>query len=56
MYSPKETSFLKPFAKNKKIYGMSMLTQQAALCFRLWFGFKPSIDQKLIEILDKKKL
>ena len=56
VYSPKETSFLKPFAKNKKIYGMSMLTQQAALCFRLWFGFKPSIDQKLIDILDKKKL
>ena len=53
-YKPKETSFLKQFSKNKKIYGISMLIEQAIPCFNLWFGFKPSVDKKLINILEKK--
>ena len=54
VYSPKETEFLKMFPKNKKIYGISMLLHQAIPCFKLWFGFNPSVDTKLIKILDKK--
>ncbi len=54
VYTPKETAFLKNFPDNKKIYGISMLLQQAALCFRLWYGFRPIIDKNLITLLDKK--
>ena len=54
VYVPKETAFLKSFPNNRKIYGISMLLQQAVLCFKLWFGFKPIIDKYLIELLDKK--
>ncbi len=54
VYSPKETSFLKNFPNNKKIYGISMLLEQAIPCFNMWFGFNPSIDLKLIKILNKK--
>jgi len=31
-----------------------MLVNQAAPCFEEWFGFEPIIDNKLLEILDKK--
>ena len=54
VYKPKETSFLKAFPKNKKIYGISMLLQQAIPCFKFWFGFVPEVDPKLIKILDNK--
>ena len=54
VYKPKETKFLKAFPDNKKIYGISMLLQQAVPCFKKWFGFIPTIDKKLIQILDKK--
>lgn len=54
VYKPKETAFLRNFPKNKKIYGISMLLEQAISCFNLWFGFKPSSDLKLIKLLDKK--
>ena len=54
VYKPKETRFLKSFPKNKKIYGISMLLEQAIPCFNLWFGFKPTIDKKLIKILEKE--
>ena len=53
VYSPKETPFLKSVKNNKKIYGISMLLEQALPCFKLWFGFTPTIDPKLIKILDK---
>ncbi len=54
VYFPKNTDFLKNFPDNKKIYGISMLLEQAASCFRIWFGFNPVIDRKLIQTLDKK--
>ncbi len=54
VYSPKETAFLKKFPKNKKVYGISMLIEQAVFSFKLWLGFTPLIDSKLIKILDKK--
>ena len=54
VYKPKNTSFLKNFKENKKIYGISMLVEQAILCFYDWFGFKPSVDLKLIKKLNTK--
>ena len=39
VYKPKETKFLKLFPKNKKVYGIQMLLEQARLSFDLWFGF-----------------
>ncbi len=54
VYKPKETSFLSQFPNNNKIYGISMLLEQAASCFKFWFGFQPAIDLRLMEILEKK--
>ena len=54
VYKPKETKFLKSFKNNKKVFGITMLLNQAAPCFRVWFGFEPKIDKKLIDKLDKK--
>ena len=54
VYKPKETSFLKLFPKNRKVYGISMLLEQAALSFKEWLGFRPTIDLELIKILNKK--
>ena len=53
-YRPKETPFLKEFKENKKIYGISMLLNQASESFVLWFGFKPKTDSKLLKILENK--
>ncbi len=54
VYNPKETAFLKSFPENNKIYGISMLLEQAVPCFKLWFGFKPKIDTELKNILNYK--
>ncbi len=54
VYSPKETTFLKNFIKNKKIYGISMLIEQAIPCFHQWFGFTPKLDDKLIKKINSK--
>ncbi len=54
VYSPKETGFLSSFPNNKKIFGISMLIMQASHCFNIWFGFKPTIDPRLLKILEKK--
>ena len=54
VYSPKNTSFLKQFPKNKKIYGISMLIEQAKPCFKMWFGKKPSVDKKMLNSIYKK--
>ena len=54
VYQPKETLFLKEFKFNKKIYGISMLIEQALPCFNQWFGFVPVVDESLIKKLYKK--
>ena len=54
VYKPKETLFLKEFKFNKKIYGISMLVEQALPCFNKWFGFVPVVDESLIKKLYKK--
>ena len=54
VYQPKETFFLKKFKFNKKIYGISMLIEQALPCFKQWFGFVPDVDEVLIKKLHKK--
>ena len=54
VYQPKETHFLKKFKYNKKIYGISMLVEQALPCFKQWFGFVPDVDVALIKKLHKK--
>ena len=54
VYQPKETNFLKEFRFNKKIYGISMLIEQALPCFKQWFGFFPVVDETLIKKLNKK--
>ncbi len=54
VYSPKKTVFLKQFPKNKKIYGISMLLEQAKPCFKMWFGINPSVDQKMLSFIYKK--
>ena len=54
VYQPKETLFLKEFKFNKKIYGISMLIEQALPCFKQWFGFIPVVDEALIKKLYKK--
>ena len=54
VYQPKETPFLKKFKLNKKIYGISMLVEQALPCFKKWFGFMPIVDESLIKKLYKK--
>ena len=54
VYNPKETNFLSKFPNNRKIFGISMLIMQASHCFNIWFGFKPTIDPKLLKILEKK--
>ena len=53
VYRPKETRFLKAFKKNKKIFGITMLLNQAIPCFKLWFGFEPKIDIGLIKKINK---
>ena len=54
VYQPKETLFLKEFKFNKKIYGISMLIEQALPCFKQWIGFIPVVDEALIKKLYKK--
>ncbi len=54
VYKPKETNFIKSFTRNKKIYGISMLIEQAIPCFYLWFGFRPEIDRPLLKKLNEK--
>jgi len=54
VYRPKNTPFLKQFTKNKKIYGISMLIEQARPCFKMWFGKNPSVDEKMLNAIYKK--
>ena len=54
VYNPRETSFLKNFNENKKIYGISMLIEQAIPCFHEWFGFIPELDNNLLKKIYSK--
>ncbi|MBD1147771.1 shikimate dehydrogenase [Pelagibacterales bacterium SAG-MED31] len=54
VYKPKETAFLKNFKENEKIFGISMLIEQAKPCFYQWFGFSPVIDEVLLKKLNTK--
>ena len=54
VYSPKKTVFLNHFPQNKKIYGISMLIEQAKPCFKMWFGFNPVTDKKFLNLIYKK--
>ena len=54
VYKPKNTPFLKTFKKNKKIFGISMLVEQAIPCFYIWFGFVPKVDEGLLKKLNNK--
>ena len=54
VYSPKNTSFLNNFKHNRKIYGISMLIEQAIPCFFTWFGFKPKVDDDLLKKINMK--
>jgi len=54
VYQPKETPFLKELKFNKKIYGISMLIEQALPCFKQWFGFVPVVEDALIKKLHEK--
>ena len=53
VYRPINTTFLKQFPKNKKIYGISMLIEQAKPCFKMWFGINPSVDKKMLNAIYK---
>jgi len=54
VYKPLNTPFLKGFKENKKIYGISMLVEQALPCFKQWFGFIPEVDKTLLKKLNNK--
>jgi len=54
VYKPQNTLFLKEFKDNKKIFGISMLVEQAVYCFIEWFGFNPKVDKALLRKLNKK--
>ena len=54
VYKPKETVFLKKFKKNRKVYGIKMLIEQAAPCFNQWFGFFPEVDKGLLKKINNK--
>ncbi|MBI04317.1 MAG: hypothetical protein CMI96_00700 [Pelagibacteraceae bacterium] len=55
VYRPQNTVFLENFHTNKKVYGISMLINQAIYCFEYWFGFRPKVDtalkKNLLEII-----
>ena len=54
VYKPKESKFLSYFKENKRMYGINMLSYQAAPCFEGWFGEKPVIDAGLDYLLEKE--
>ena len=55
VYKPLETSFLRFFKNPKyKVYGISMLINQAIPCFKKWFGIMPTVDEQLLEIIKKE--
>lgn len=54
VYKPKNTAFMNQFKNNRKIFGISMLIEQALPCFYKWFGFVPEVDKALLKKLNNK--
>lgn len=55
VYNPIETKFLNHFKNpKKKIYGTSMLVNQAIPCFKKWYGITPIADEKLFKTIKKE--
>jgi len=54
VYRPRDTLFLENLRENKKIFGITMLVEQAILCFHQWFGFDPKVDKILLKKIDNK--
>ena len=54
IYNPKETNFLKTGKNlgNKTLNGKLMFVYQAFIAFNIWHGFKPEINEDVIELLD----
>ena len=54
IYNPKKTNFLseaKQFG-NQIENGKTMFAYQAQLAFEIWHGIKPTIDTKILKLLD----
>ena len=54
IYNPKETNFLKNarIRGNRTMNGKMMFLWQAHLAFKMWTGVSPTIDEKVIKLLD----
>jgi shikimate dehydrogenase len=55
IYNPSETNFLKTGREmgNKILNGKLMFIHQALSAFQIWHGLKPTINEKVINLLDK---
>ena len=55
IYNPKETNFLKSGKKlgNITINGKLMFVYQALMAFNIWHGFKPDVNDDVLNLLDK---
>ena len=54
IYNPRETNFLKKakLSGNKIQNGKMMFIYQAQLAFKIWHNILPTIDNKIIKLLD----
>ncbi len=55
IYNPKETIFLETAKKlgNMTINGKLMFVYQALMAFNIWHGFKPNINNNVLNLLDE---
>ena len=54
IYNPSETKFLKEAKKsgNNVENGKMMFIYQAKLSFEIWHGVKPTVDEKVLKLLN----
>ena len=54
IYNPSETKFLSKAKKfgNQIENGKAMFAYQAQLAFEIWHGIKPTVDKKILKLLD----